>query len=107
MKYKSVVVTKRGGPDILQIVENDLRPPAAKEARVKVLAAGVGRTDINYRYGLSRFAPKIPFVPGYEIHPVIDAKFSILEARNANEVLESGNVTGNIVMLAPELLGTR
>ena len=30
MKYKSVVVTKRGGPDVLQIIENDLREPAAR-----------------------------------------------------------------------------
>jgi len=73
MKYKSVVVTKRGGPEVLQITENDLRPPAAKEARIRVLATGVGRTDINYRYGLSPFAPKVPFVPGYEIMGVVDA----------------------------------
>lgn len=73
MKYKSVIVTKRGGPEVLQVVENELRLPAAKEVRVKVLAAGVGRTDINYRYGLSPFAPKIPFVPGYQMMGVVDA----------------------------------
>ena len=73
MKYKSVVVTKRGGPEVLQVVEHELRSPAAKEARIKVLATGVGRTDINYRYGLSPFAPKIPFVPGYEIMGIVDA----------------------------------
>jgi NADPH:quinone reductase-like Zn-dependent oxidoreductase len=73
MKYKSVVVIKRGGPDVLQIVENDLREPAATEARIKVLATGVGRTDINYRYGESPFSPKIPFAPGYEIVGMVDA----------------------------------
>ena len=73
MKYKSVVVTKRGGPEVLQIVENELREPAAGEARIRVLATGVGRTDINYRYGYSPFSPKIPFVPGYEIMGVVDA----------------------------------
>jgi len=73
MKYKSVVVTKRGGPEVLQVLENELRPPVAKEARIKVLATGVGRTDINYRYGLSPFAPKVPFVPGYEIMGLVDA----------------------------------
>jgi len=73
MKYKSVVATKRGGPEVLQVLENDLRPPAANEARIKVLAAGVGRTDINYRYGLSPFAPKVPFVPGYEMMGIVDA----------------------------------
>ena len=73
MKYKSVVVTKRGGPDVLQIVENELREPAAGEVRIKVLATGVGRTDINYRYGYSPLSPKVPFVPGYEIIGVVDA----------------------------------
>lgn len=73
MKYKSVVATKRGGPEVLQITENGLREPAAVEARIKVLAAGVGRTDVNYRYGDSPFSPKVPFVPGYEIMGVVEA----------------------------------
>jgi NADPH:quinone reductase-like Zn-dependent oxidoreductase len=73
MKYKSMVVTRRGGPEVLQIVENDLRGPAAGETRIKVLATGVGRTDINYRYGYSPLSPKVPFVPGYEIMGVVDA----------------------------------
>jgi NADPH:quinone reductase-like Zn-dependent oxidoreductase len=39
-----------------------------------------------------------------QIKPIIAAKFPILEAAKANELLESGQVTGNIVLLAPELL---
>ena len=73
MKYKSVAAIQRGGPQVLQIVENELRPPAAHEARIRVLATGVGRTDINYRYGYSPFSPKVPFVPGYEIMGLVDA----------------------------------
>ena len=73
MKYKSVVATRRGVPEILQIIENDLRSPAAGEVRVKVLATGVGRTDINYMHGYSPFSPKAPFVPGYEMMGVVDA----------------------------------
>jgi NADPH:quinone reductase-like Zn-dependent oxidoreductase len=73
MKYKSVIVTKRGGPEVMQIVENELHEPAAGEVRIKVLATGVGRTDINYRYGLSPFSPKVPYIPGYEIMGMVDA----------------------------------
>ena len=73
MKYKSVVATKRGGPEVLQIVENDVRAPAAGEARIKVLATGVGRTDLNYLHGYSPFSPKVPFVPGYEVVGVVEA----------------------------------
>jgi NADPH:quinone reductase-like Zn-dependent oxidoreductase len=39
-----------------------------------------------------------------KIKPVIAEKFPLLEARKANELLESGQVTGNIVLLAPELI---
>lgn len=73
MKYKSVIATKRGGPEVLEVVENELREPVVGEVRIRVLATGVGRTDINYRYGLSPFAPKAPFVPGYEVVGVVDA----------------------------------
>jgi NADPH:quinone reductase-like Zn-dependent oxidoreductase len=73
LKYKSVVAIKRGGPEVLQIVEKELRAPAAGEVRIKVLATGVGGTDINYRYGYSPFSPKAPFVPGYEIMGQVDA----------------------------------
>ena len=34
----------------------------------------------------------------------IAERLPILEAAKANELLESGKVTGNIVLLAPELL---
>lgn len=73
MIYKSIVATRRGGPEVLEIVENELIPPAAGQVRIKVLATGVGGTDINYRYGRSPFAPKVPFVPGYEVMGVVDA----------------------------------
>ena len=73
MKYKSVIATQRGGPEVLHIIENDLRAPVAGEARIRVLATAVGRTDVFYRYGTSPFSPKVPFVPGYEIMGVVDA----------------------------------
>ena len=72
MKYKNVVLTKRGGPEVLQVVENELRPPKNEEVQIKVLACGVGRTDIAMRYGYYPFAPKIPFVPGYEIVGIVE-----------------------------------
>jgi NADPH:quinone reductase-like Zn-dependent oxidoreductase len=39
-----------------------------------------------------------------KIKPIIAKKFPILEAAKANELLESGQVIGNVVLLAPELL---
>jgi NADPH:quinone reductase-like Zn-dependent oxidoreductase len=73
MKYKSVIVTKRGGPEVLQVMESDLRPPSAGEVRIKILSAPVSLPDVEARYGRSPFAPKVPFVPGYAIVGVVDA----------------------------------
>jgi NADPH:quinone reductase-like Zn-dependent oxidoreductase len=73
MNYKSVVLTRRGGPEVLQIQEKVLRAPEERELQIKVLACGVGRTDISMRYGYYPFAPKIPFVPGYEIVGMVTA----------------------------------
>jgi NADPH:quinone reductase-like Zn-dependent oxidoreductase len=38
-----------------------------------------------------------------KIKPVITEKFPLLEAARANTLLESGQVIGNVVLVAPEL----
>lgn len=73
MKYKSVIVTSRGSPDVLKIIENDLRAPSAREMRIKILATPVCADDIAARIGNRPFLPDIPFVPGYSILGVVDA----------------------------------
>src|SRR5215216_2127642 len=73
MNYKSVIISRKGPPNVLQMLERPLRPPAAAEVRVKILYCGVGFTDLIMRYGNYRFAPPIPFVPGYEVVGIVDA----------------------------------
>jgi NADPH:quinone reductase-like Zn-dependent oxidoreductase len=73
MKYKRIIVTKRGPPENLHITECDLRDPSGKEVRVKVLACCVCLPDVQARYGLSPFAPKVPYEPGSAIVGVVDA----------------------------------
>lgn len=73
MTYKSVVVTERGGPEVLQIVENKLRPPQAGEARIRVMATPVCRDDVAIRRGTRPFLAKPPYVPGYCIVGEVDA----------------------------------
>lgn len=73
MKYKSVLAARRGSPEVLQIVENDLRPSAPGEVRVKIIAAPVCAPDVTIRYGRTPFPPRPPFVPGYSIVGMVDA----------------------------------
>jgi NADPH:quinone reductase-like Zn-dependent oxidoreductase len=73
VKYKSVVVSKQGGPEVLQIMEYALRPPAPREARIQVLATPVCQDDIAPRLGKRPFLPKLPYVPGFSCLGVVDA----------------------------------
>lgn len=78
MKYKSAIVKKFGGPEVIEIVEHDLRPPAANEVRIKILAASVSRPDISVRRGEALYTDtplgqKLPFTPGYAVIGEVDA----------------------------------
>jgi NADPH:quinone reductase-like Zn-dependent oxidoreductase len=78
VKYKSVIATRFGGPEVLQVIENELRAPSAGEARIKIQAASVCRPDITVRRGESLYSgtplgKKVPFVPGYAIIGNVDA----------------------------------
>ena len=73
MKYKSIVVTQRGGPEMLQIMENELRSPKEGEARIRVLATPLCQDDIAIRVGNRPFLKSPPFVPGYSVVGIVDA----------------------------------
>lgn len=72
MHYKSVVVTERGGPDVLKTTDNELRPPAPGEARIKIMVTPVCRDDVAVRRGTRPFLAKTPYVPGYSIVGEVD-----------------------------------
>jgi len=67
------MLTRKGGPEVLQVVELPIEQPGPGQLRVRVRAAGVGATDLTMLAGNYMFAPKIPFVPGYEVAGVVDA----------------------------------
>lgn len=73
MKYKSVLVTQRGGPETVQIVENELRPPLPGEARIRVIATPVCQDDVAIRLGKRPFLKKPPFIPGYTFIGTVEA----------------------------------
>ena len=74
--------------------------PNGKSA--KYYSTGVSR--LNQRIFLEDWATLFSLLGEGKIDPIIAAKFPILEARKANELLESGRVIDNVVLLAPELL---
>lgn len=71
--YRATMLTRKGDPDALENVTLPLPEPAPGELRVKVLATGVGSTDVTMRRGYYPYAPKLPFVQGYESIGAVDA----------------------------------
>jgi NADPH:quinone reductase-like Zn-dependent oxidoreductase len=72
-KYQRVVVSKHGGPEVLQVVKEDLPEPGSGEVRVKVLAAGVSAYDLMFRRsGLFPGTPRVPFTLGEDIVGIVD-----------------------------------
>jgi NADPH:quinone reductase-like Zn-dependent oxidoreductase len=68
MKPHRVVVSRHGGPEVLQMVEEDLPEPKAGEVRVKVRAAGVSAYDLMFRRsGIFPGTPRVPFTVGTDI----------------------------------------
>jgi NADPH2:quinone reductase len=71
-KNHRVVVTQHGGPEVLQIVEEDLPEPAAGEVRVRVQAAGVSAYDLmQRRSGSLPGTPQVPYTPREDIAGVV------------------------------------
>src|SRR5690349_15975698 len=71
--YRAVMLTAKGGPEVLEVVTLPVAPPGPGEARIAVSATGAGGTDITMRRGSYAYAPPIPFVPGYEIVGRVEA----------------------------------
>jgi NADPH:quinone reductase-like Zn-dependent oxidoreductase len=64
---RAVVITKHGGPGVLQVQEQADPALGPGELRIDVAAAGINFADIMARMGLYPDAPKTPCVVGYEV----------------------------------------
>jgi NADPH:quinone reductase-like Zn-dependent oxidoreductase len=64
---RAVVITKHGGPDVLQVQERPDPALGSGQVRIEVAAAGINFADVMARMGLYPDAPKTPCVVGYEV----------------------------------------
>ena len=72
MRHTRIIVTQYGGPDVLQVVEEECPEPKAGEVMVRVLAAGVSLPDILAREGVHPETPRLPFTPGWDLVGKVD-----------------------------------
>lgn len=107
MKYRHIVIGQFGGPEVLQVVEDELAAPASGQALVKVLAADVGFSDVNIRRGRYPGAPRPPFTPGYAMVGVVDRLGPDTAGLQAGQRVAAltfyGSYSQYIVLPAPDL----
>jgi NADPH:quinone reductase-like Zn-dependent oxidoreductase len=64
---RAVVITRHGGPEVLQVEERPNPPVGPGEVGVAVRAAGINFADLMARAGVYPDAPSPPCVIGYEV----------------------------------------
>src|SRR5512142_2425466 len=72
VKHTRIIVTQYGGPDALQVLEEECPEPKHGEVRVRVLAAGVSLPDLMAREGIHPETPRVPFTPGWDLVGIVD-----------------------------------
>lgn len=108
MKHKRVVITRHGGSEVLQVIEDEICEPKSDEVRVKVIATSAAFTDVLVREGLYPGVPAVPFSPGYDIVGIVDklgAKVNNLELGQLVVAMTIfGGYTEFICLLETELI---
>jgi NADPH:quinone reductase-like Zn-dependent oxidoreductase len=64
---RAVVITKHGGPGVLEVQERPDPELGPGQVRIQVAAAGINFADVMARMGLYADAPKTPCIVGYEV----------------------------------------
>jgi len=72
MRHRRIVVTHYGGPDALQVIDEERPEPRPGQAQVRVLAAGVSLPDVLAREGVHPETPEPPFTPGWDLVGVVE-----------------------------------
>src|SRR5947209_276058 len=71
---KAVVITRAGGPEVLEVREVETPEPTGDQMRVRVRAAGLNRADLLQRAGGYAAPPGSPAdIPGLEFAGEVDA----------------------------------
>jgi NADPH2:quinone reductase len=94
MRTTRIIVTHYGGPDELQVVEEECPEPKKGQVRVRVLAAGVALPDVLMREGVHPETPPLPFTPGWDLIGVVDRLGDGVSGIEAGQLVAALPITG-------------
>jgi NADPH:quinone reductase len=70
---RAVAITAPGGPEVLDVIDRDVRAPGPGEVRIAVRAAAVNPTDIGLRAGGAGPDLEPPWIPGMDAAGVVES----------------------------------
>ncbi|MCH7496581.1 MAG: zinc-binding dehydrogenase [Candidatus Marinimicrobia bacterium] len=75
MEHETVQVqaARRGGPELLKVVDVPQQQPGAGQVLISTHFAGINFADIMARMGLYPGAPRLPLVPGLEVAGTVES----------------------------------
>jgi NADPH:quinone reductase len=77
---RRMIVTRFGGPEVVELRTTEDRPPTRGRVRVRVTHASLGSTDALARRGGHLLQPRPGFTPGYDLVGVIETSTRESEA---------------------------
>ena len=101
---KAVVITRFGGPEVLEIQDVAKPEPGPDEILVHVRSTALNRADLLQRLGRYPAPPGafagevVPLLAQGTIQPVIDSVFPIERIQYAHRRLESNETFGKVVL---------
>ena len=95
MRNHRIVVSRRGGPEVLRLIDEELPDPQAGEVRVRVLTAGVSAYDVMLRSKWFPGFPSAPFTPGADIVGEVDQVGSGVSSPEPGQRIAAGPFPGN------------
>src|SRR3954463_16425405 len=66
MKSMAILVSRNGGPDVLEYREIDVPPPGSGEVQIRQAAIGLNFIDTYFRSGLYPAPNGFPYIAGEE-----------------------------------------
>ena len=94
MRHTRIIVTHYGGPDALQVVEEECPEPKRGEVRVRVIAAGVSLPDLLAREGVHPETPPVPYTPGWDLVGVVDRLGDGVSGIEAGQIVAAMPISG-------------
>ncbi len=94
-----MVISKFGGPENLQLIEEEIPEPRDNEVRVKILTTGVSLADILIREGVhvESLFRRTPFSPGWDIVGTVDkigVKASTVSSWQIGDIVAALTIVG-------------